>query len=325
MLGTIVAVLLLVGFAPTADAATLGWTAPKACPDVASLRARIERRLERSLDEVEVRVDIEVSKRRGQYIARVDLGAVTVANDVRTLTSRRCSDLTDAVAVIVARVASEAAAAATTRAVRAVRVVVATAEPAVATVIPSVPTSNDRVDQGPPFTSGKPALRRWVIGARVSGLSGIGIIPQVGLGGELAITVRAGNHLAELGAARWNTSAGQFHDGGPAKVDVNLDATMLRFGWRPTDMPLRAWAAVEVGAMHGSGVDFGQVAEGRWIAAGTGFGVAWQMKPWIRLVGGTEVMLAIERMRFTGSDGIDVYAPSPMSVRTTCGLEVGWQ
>lgn len=324
MLRTLIVVLGLVGFAPTVSAATLGWIAPKACPDVASLRARIERRLERSLDDVDVRVDIEVSKSRGQYVARVDLGAVTVANDVRTLTSRRCSDLTDAVAVIVARVASEAAAAATTKQ-HATRVVVATAEPAVATVmIPAMATA-DRVDQAPPPVGAPPALRRWTIGARVSALSGIGVIPQVGLGAELAITVRAGNHLAELGAARWNTSAGQFHDGGPAPVDVNLDATLLRYGWRPTHMPLRAWVAVEAGAMHGSGVDFGQIAEGRWIAAGTGFGVAWQMTSWARLVGGTEVMLAIERMRFTGSDGIVVYAPSPMSVRTTVGLELGWQ
>ena len=79
--------------------------------------------------------------------------------------------------------------------------------------------------------------------------------------------------------------------------------------------------------MHGDGVDLPnpQISDGRWIAAGSGFGVAWQMKPWIRLFGGTEIMVAVERVRFTGGDGMVVYAPSPMSVRTTCGLEVGWQ
>jgi hypothetical protein len=167
--------------------------------------------------------------------------------------------------------------------------------------------------------------RRWTINARVSALSGIGVIPKVGLGGELAISVRAGNHLAELGAARWTTSASQLHDGAPAPVDVNLDVTLARYGWRPTHMPLRAWLAVEVGSMNGSGVDLGQIAAGRWIAAGSGFGVAWQMKDWVRLVGGTEVLFAFERVRFTGTDGIVVYAPAPMSVRTTVGFELGWQ
>jgi hypothetical protein len=49
------------------------------------------------------------------------------------------------------------------------------------------------------------------------------------------------------------------------------------------------------------------------------------MKDWVRLVGGTEVLFAFERVRFTGTDGIVVYAPAPMSVRTTVGFELGWQ
>ena len=322
MLRAIVVVIVgVVGFAPAATAATLGWTAPKACPDVASLRARIERRLERSLDDVDVRVDIEVSRSRGLYIARVDLGAVTVANDVRTLSSRRCGELADAVAVIVARVASEAATAAASRRAAA-PVVVAAAEPM--RTAASLPAAHEPVDQGLPV-AGRAAPRGWTVNARVSALSGIGVIPKVGLGGELAISVRAGNHLAELGAARWTTSASQPHDGAPAPVDVNLDVTLARYGWRPTHLPLRAWVAVEVGSMNGSGVDLGQIAAGRWIAGGSGFGVAWQMTDWVRLVGGTEVLFAFERVRFTGTDGIVVYAPAPMSVRTTVGFELGWQ
>jgi hypothetical protein len=49
------------------------------------------------------------------------------------------------------------------------------------------------------------------------------------------------------------------------------------------------------------------------------------MAPWIRLLGATETMLALERVRFSTGDGIVVYAPSPMSFRTICGLEIGWQ
>ena len=110
------------------------------------------------------------------------------------------------------------------------------------------------------------------------------------------------------------------------KTAPDLDVTVARYGWRPPELPLRAWVAVEVGTMSGGGYNLPgtEVDKGRWIAAGTGFGVAWQMTPWARLVGGTEAMLAVERVRFK-IDGMDVYAPAPMSFRTTCGLELGWQ
>jgi hypothetical protein len=49
------------------------------------------------------------------------------------------------------------------------------------------------------------------------------------------------------------------------------------------------------------------------------------MTKWARLVGTTEVMAAVERVRFSLGDGTVVYAPAPMSARATCGIEVGWQ
>jgi hypothetical protein len=160
----------------------------------------------------------------------------------------------------------------------------------------------------------------------MSGLSGIGVIPYVGVCVEVAVSVRAGDRLAELGASRWVMSTSQFHAGTASKLDVNLDATVARYGWRPPTLPLRAWAAVEVGTMHGGSaiVPGTQSGSGRWIAAGTGFGIAWQARPWIRLLGSTEVMVAVERARFVNGS-MDVYAPAPLSVRTTCGLELGWQ
>jgi hypothetical protein len=153
------------------------------------------------------------------------------------------------------------------------------------------------------------------------------VIPQVGVGGEVTVTLRKDRHLAELGATRWFTSAAQFHNGRPAKIEVDLDVAVARYGWRPYELPLRSWIGVEVGNMRGGGVQLptAQLAGGRWIAAGAGFGIAWQMKPWVRLLGTTEAMLALERVKFSMGDGLVVYAPSPMSVRTTVGLEVGWQ
>lgn len=302
--------------AVTAEEPSLTWRAPASCPDVESLRARVEQRLERSLDGIAVPIEIDVSRAAGRYLAKVDLRAMTVANDVRTLTSKRCSELADAVAVIVARVASDAIAARSTT-------------PAATTTEVAVRDEDDTVDE-PIIVASRisltPKPRRWALGVRISGLSGIGVIPKVGLGGEVAVSLRRHSHLVELGGARWATSAAQFHDGAPAKVDVDLDVAIARFGWRPAAMPLRGWVAIESGVMKGAGVRLPseQLDSGRWLAAGAGFGIAWPMTSWARLVGMTETMLAIERVRFSLGD-IVVYAPSPMSFRATCGLEVGWQ
>jgi len=274
----------------------IAWQAPAACPDAAALRARIAQRLEIEPD-VEITIDVELIGAR--YVATVDIGG-----DVRTLASARCDDLADAVAVIVARAAGEHHRAKPRLAMRETEPEVAIAKPLVA-----------------------PHARTWVLGARLSGVSGIGIIPEVGLGAELAITLRRHSTLAELAATRWALSEAQVHAGAPAKVDVGLDVTAMRVGWRSEDKPLRGWASVEIGTMYGDGIALAnaQVGEGRWAAAGAGFGVAWPMTRWLRLVGTTEVMLAIDRVRFALSDGQVVYAPAPMSARATCGIEVGWQ
>lgn len=285
----------------------IAWQAPAACPDADSVRARIEARLGRTVDDADG-IEIDVALANHRYIARVDLGAITVANDIRTVTSTRCDDLADAVAVIVARAAGEHHAA--KNAQLAMRAAPAADEEPAATITASVAAPGPRV---------------WSLDVRLSGVSGVGVIPQVGLGGEIAVALRRKNALAEVAETRWVTSAAQLHTGGPARVDVGLSATAVRLGWRPSDLPLRGWASVEGGSMYGTGValENPQLGSGRWLAAGAGFGVAWPIARWVRLVGTTEVMLAVERVRFSLGDGIDVYAPSPMSARATCGLEIG--
>jgi hypothetical protein len=303
------------------------WHAPAGCPSAAELRSRIEKRLEHSLDAGAAGVEIDITRKGHRYQARVDLASLTVASDVRTLTSTRCSELADAVAVIVARAAGENLARhpatpavpahqAPTRAAVALAGDLADAPEPPVVVVDSIEPSSAPGDARP-----------WTLGARLSGINGIGILPEVGVGAELAVTLRYGRHLAELGGATWFASAAQLHSGSPRALDVGLQTAVARFGWRPYETPLRGWAAVEVGNMRGGDVTAvtGEPDGGRWIAAGGGFGIAWQMTPWIRLLGTTEVLLAVERVRFTGSDGVVTYAPSPMSVRTTCGLEVGWQ
>jgi len=318
-MGRSVLVVLVLGFAAApataqstppgaqvamADQPGLAWHAPPDCPDAASLRARVEKRLERSLDDVVLGIEVDVAQTGSRYVARIDLRAMTVANDVRTLTSTHCSELADAVAVIVTRVASEAIARKRTAAREDLQ-------------------KQFIVEPPPPAAT----RRLWAVGGRFSAVSGIGVIPKVGLAAELAITVRRDNLVAEIAGTRWMDSFAQLHDGAPAVVDVMLDTAAGRFGWRPSHLPLRAWTTVELGMMDGSSTKLPgeQFDSGRWIAAGAGFGVAWQMTKWMRLVGSNETMLAIDRMRFRTGAGMVVYAPSPMSFRASVGLEVGWQ
>ena len=242
-----------------------------------------------------------------------------MANDVRTVSSTRCDELADAVAVIVARAAGERR-----RPIKHVEPV----ERRAGAVAPKPTLAMRDMDDTTPEVVASveaPHPRVWSLDVRLSGVSGIGVIPQVGLGGELAVGLRRKSALAEIAETRWMTSAAQLHGGAPARVDVGLDATALRLGWRPPAMPLRAWAAVEGGSMYGTGVqlDNSQLGSGRWIAAGAGFGVAWPINRWVRLVGTTEIMIAIERVKFSLGDGMTVYAPSAASARATCGLEVG--
>jgi hypothetical protein len=295
----IILVLAIAGTARADGELGLAWQAPAACPDASALRTRVEQRLGHPLDNAAISVDVE--ELGADYVAAVNLGD----DDVRTLTSARCDDLADAVAVIVARAASEHHAVPTKVAVRE----------------PEEPMLTLHTQ----LTA--PRVRTWAISARLSGVSGVGIIPEVGLGGEIAVSLRRKSAMAELAQTRWAVSKAQLHGGGPAHVDVGLDVTAMRVGWISERLPLRAWASVEVGTMYGNGIALqnASLGNGRWVATGAGFGVAWPMASWARLVGTTEIMGAIERVRFQLGDGAVVFAPAAMSARATCGIELGWQ
>jgi len=324
------AVVLLVAGAGQAAADGPNWRAPRGWPSASELTHRIEQRLEHSLDDVALDVAVTVTRVRGHHVAVV----ATSGHAARRLEAVRCDELTDAVAVVVARIVADAFAEQSAGDLDAgvdVDAIEIEPPPSRSARVAADDSDSPLVDRGasPPATPATGYVPRpWTISARMSGVSGIGVIPRVGLGGELAVSVRAGEHLAELGASRWVASAAEFHAGTPSNVDVNLDATIGRYGWRPALLPVRAWLVVEVGTMHtgrsvaipGAGAD-----SSRWIATGAGFGIAWQMTPWIRLFGSTEAMVALRRGHVASDDGMDIYVPAPMSVRTTCGLEVGWQ
>jgi len=291
---------------PSSDAALI-WQAPDSCPDSREVRARIERRLgapvERVVRGVAVDVAIQRDGREARYVARIDLRGLRGKNgradaaEIRELTSARCDELTDAVAVVIARIAAEAGpVAGELRAERA--------------AVPTVP-----------------AAPQVGAGLRMLGLSGIGAMPGVSVGGEVSGYVRARWLVAELVGMNWLRSASVVHLGAPARVDVSLALATLRLGWGPEHLPLRAWLGGELGALRGAGValEDPRIGTGRWIAVGTGFAVAWPIFTHARLVGAIEVAVPLSRPRFVLQDGSEVYRPGPAAVRSGLGVEVGWR
>jgi hypothetical protein len=293
---------------PRTDAG-LVWQAPVSCPDVAEVRARIERRLgmpiERAVHGIEVDIAPDLApqgdgKDHG-FVARVDLRGVTVANEIRVLTSARCDELTDAVAVIIARLAAERRQA----------------------------PSEQRGDRSRIVVSAPPpvAPRVWGGGVRGLGVSSIGALPKVSVGAELAVNARRHALFAELAGARWLPSRSLLQEGAPGAVDISLSMLTVRFGWGPEVLPLRAWITGELGRLSGKGIalDDAQVGSATWGGAGAGFAVAWPMTPHTRLVGLIEAVVALQRARFVLQDGAEVYRPSPATVRCGLGLAVGWR
>ncbi len=305
------AILVMCATAAADPADELAWHAPATCPDVGELRARVEQRLGGPLDGLVTGIVVDVTREHGHFVAQVDLRGMTVANDVRTLTAPRCADLADAVAVIVARIASERRA----------------AQPPLPPMAPTAPAPTPVVETRRIEVAAPPVAREWGSGIRLLGLSGIGGVPEIGLGGELAGHVRHRKLFAELALAAWAPSNTALHSGAPAGIDVDLHTIGLRGGWGPEDLPIRAWATIEYGMMKGLGIALAnsQAGTGRWVAAGAGFGVAWPVAPLVRIVGSVEFVVPLQRAQFVLEDGFEVYRAWPVSSRAAFGVEVGWR
>ena len=296
--------LIAASGAPAGADTHIVWAAPATCPDAAEVRARIERRLGAPSAGSVPAIEVEVSSEAGVFVAHIDTRGVTLANQVRTLRSARCDELADAVAVVAARLATEARAREREAEIaRRTTAVTAAARPV------------------------GPHAGPWGGGARVIAVSGVGALPGVGTAGELALYLRRRSYFAEIAGTRWAPSAKYLANGAPGAVDVSLFTAALRAGWSPPAMYIRAWAVGEVGPMTGAGIALNdpRIGEGRWTAAGAGFGVAWPMFEHARLVGSVEFLAAFERVQFILSDGSEVFSPSFGMARCALGLEIGWR
>jgi hypothetical protein len=157
----------------------------------------------------------------------------------------------------------------------------------------------------------------WGSSISVLGLSGIGSLPSVNVGAEVSVYVRHDQYFVSGGASRWVPSNQQNRFGSPT---VRLDTAIVRAGWSPQDRPLRAWAVGEVGAIHGAS----DMPVSPWSALGAGFGVAWPMAKYARLLGTFEIAVPLQRARITPYEG-DPFQPAHAAARCAFGLEVGWR
>ncbi|HEU4727201.1 MAG TPA: hypothetical protein VFT22_04915 [Kofleriaceae bacterium] len=285
---------------PRSDAG-LVWRAPSGCPDQLDVRARIERRLGMPIEQAVHGIEVEIAPdgTGAGFVARIALRGLPAGAESRVLTSARCEELSDAVAIVIARLAAEVRRAPAGPAGR------------------SVPASE----------VGREAPSRWGGGIRTIGVSGVGAQPSVGLGGELAAYVRRGWMFAEIARAWWLPRSQFLNATAPARVDLQLRATAIRIGWRPEEIPLRAWIAGELGSLEGKGIAFedDRIGTEMWAGVGAGLSVAWPMTPWLRIVGVLEAVVPFERPRFVLRGGMEVYRPDLATARSGLGLEIAWR
>ncbi len=174
---------------------------------------------------------------------------------------------------------------------------------------------------------------RWGGGIRLTGMSGIGALPGVNFGVDVAGHVRRDEMFVELSLSRWKPEERYRVAETPEYVDLKLDIWTVRAGWASMNMPLRAWVLAEVGELAGTRGMQGVVSrmmmgdtpnERQWRAAGGGFGVAWPMSDQARLFGSLEVAVPLSREPLM-LDRRGAYEADPFVMRTSLGLEVGWR
>ncbi len=171
----------------------------------------------------------------------------------------------------------------------------------------------------------------WGGGVRLTGLSGVGALPGVNIGAELAVMVRRDERFVELGVSRWVPQETYVVAETPERVELGLDVWTLRGGWASASMPLRAWVLVESGELAGQRQVTGYIArmvgavdeDRRWLAAGAGFGVAWPMSDRARLLGTVELAVPVEREPMMMTSG-KPFEPEAAAARCNLGVEVGW-
>jgi hypothetical protein len=208
-----------------------------------------------------------------------------------------------------------------------------TSTPSTTTLRPIVDDESPRPSafRHTPIVDPLATTERWGGGLRFTGLSGIGALPGVNFGVEVAGLLRRDERFLELALARWKPEDSHLVAAADP-VPLALNVWTLRGGFASMRMPIRAWALVEVGEVAGAKQMPGVVSRmvmgstpnnRRWTALGAGLGIGWPLSNQARVVGNLELAVPVKRESLMLDDG--VYEPDPLAARYSIGIEVGWR
>lgn len=328
---------------PAVASASVRWRAPAGCPDEAALRARLDARLPRPLgagDTLDATITVARTGRRLR--ARVVVWT-PVADVDRELVAGRCDELADAVAVVLARAVAEARALAPVAPLAPTSPVAAPPDDGnvMASMEPRRPADLERPPSPAPPRPGRAGRRAspppppppTVPRARIDGglrpalVSGAGITPKVGAGLELGLWLVRDTLALEVVGTRWLERLAGLPASQRFGAAVGLDALAVRACWQPDRYGPRVCALGEVGTMTGRGVGLfdARVGEGPYSAAGVGVLLRARLREHVALVGGFDMLRAIDRPRFVLDRGTVLFQPDPLAGRVRLGVEVGWR
>lgn len=323
-----------------ASSAVVRWQAPAGCPDEASVRARVDARLAKPLGEGDA-IDATVTVVRARRTLRAQVSVWTPAVDVeRSLVAARCDELADAVAVVLARAVAEA---------RALAPAPPTTDAAMASgdgrrcdpfspfdecadavrperaAKPRTEGTTDPDDDRPRRRRGERA--RPDGGMRPSLVSGAGISPHVGYGFEVSAWFVWGAAAVEVSGTRWLERLAELPPSRRFGAAIGLDALAARACWNPERYGPRVCFLGEVGSMSGRGVGLfdAKVGEATYSAAGIGLSLRARLRSHVALVGGFDMLRAIDRPRFVLDRGTVLFQPDPLAGRVGLGVEIGWR
>ena len=290
----LLAAVIVVATAMRAHAARWMWNAPASCPGEHALEQAVTERLDRPLAHLPFDVAVEVTDEAGQLTAQLVVhGAI---EDARVLTSASCRELTDAVAVVIARLAA------------------------------SLPVDEPRVQTVAPIASTRESAPPWNGGVRLGGVVGTGSAPGLGIAAEVGGWVARGSLAVALSGSWWKSTA-VILDGTMSGVDVALQSVALRAGWRPQHRIVRAWVVGELGSIRGSAVGLANDRAGaaRWSAIGAGGGLAIGLTRQVAALASAEAEYVLDRTQFRVDSGAAVYSTPRFALHGSLAFEVGWR
>jgi hypothetical protein len=311
---------------PVPEEPVLRWAAPETCPEAAEVEARLAALLGGPPAPGDVRIDATI-ERDDAGVHRLKVAVESASGSTRhELSSPRCEELADAVALVAAV------------ALDPLSTVAGTApppspqpkpepepEPAEPTPVP-VPTPSTKDDDQPP--SGKPPARRQKlqVGLRPELALDFGPLPRVAVGGGFALALLGRRWRIELGPVLLAARQAAASSVPEATAEVSLVAGRARgcaaLGVAIVEFPL--CAGLEIGALRGRGT--GTTLEARrdaalWVAGVGGPGIAVVPRRFIAVVAGIDIVVPFYRPAFD-IGGELVHRARPVGLRAILGVEV---